>query len=174
MAVAAYLPFVVSGHFAMFHHVWPVSAGSLPALLIGHLTNFDWPLRLVQAVVVAGGTGLASRHLRRTPELAIVLAPMVTTALRVFTDPLSFDYYWTSAGLLAVLALAISPLRTNVVATDARLLLLFYVGWFAVAVNQELPGAFAVLCLIGSCTLDVGKHARPVAGRVPGQSAVTA
>jgi hypothetical protein len=106
VAVAAlgYLPFVLSGQFGMFGHVWPVATGTLPHLL--GLREVTWAARLAQAVVVAGGCALVAHRLRGRP-MAIAAAPAAAALLRVATDPLVFDYYWlpVSAGVVLLVAL---------------------------------------------------------------------
>ncbi len=153
-----YLPFVLSGHFMLFAHIWPVTSTTLLGHLAPSLTTFDWRLRLAQAAVVAGGTAWAALGVRRRPQLAIALVPLTTVLLRILTDPLQLDYYWTAVGVLAVAALAASPQRRNVLSTDVRLIALVYFSFAAVASHLQIAGDISSLVLIASLITGRGRQ----------------
>lgn len=105
-AALGYLPFVLSGQFGMFGHVWTVAKGTLPDLLGLH--EVTWAARLGQAVVVAGGCALVACLLRGRP-IAMAAAPLAAALLRVATDPLVFKYYWVPVAVGSVLVVALLP-----------------------------------------------------------------
>jgi hypothetical protein len=143
VAVLGYLPFVVSGEFGMFGHVWPVEPGTLPHLL--GLREVTWGARAGQAIVVAGGCALAARLLRgRT--VAFAAAPAVAALLRVVTDPLVFDYYWLPVSVGAVLMVALLPdglPRWR----QALVVVIAYLTMLAATTDQAAIGA--AVCLAG-------------------------
>jgi hypothetical protein len=106
VALAGYLPFVLSGPFGMFGHVWPVRNGTLPHLL--GLSEMSWTARLGQAAVVAGGCALVA-VLLRGKLVAVAAAPLAACLLRVVTDPLVFKYYWVPVAVGSVLLVALLP-----------------------------------------------------------------
>ena len=110
VAVAAllYLPFELSGHFALFDYRWPIGAYSLVHLVAPHLHQMTWELRLVQAAAVTVGTGCAALLLRRR-QASPTVAVLVAAVLRVGTDPVQLNYYWTSAGVTAIAIVATVP-----------------------------------------------------------------
>ncbi len=167
---ALYLPFALTGHFHLLDFRWQVEPHSLVSLLMPVGASFGWPQRLVQAVVVAGGTAGVALWLRRRPDLALVLAPMVATALRVASDPRRFDYYWLPIEVLSAMAVVLAPLATTRLGIARRTLLLCYVAWAAVAVSQGWLGALLVVVLIAA------HAARPTftaSGRARAASAAT-
>jgi hypothetical protein len=109
VGASAYVPFVLTGQFHMFAHRWPVESGTLVHLLDPGMTSATWFIRLVQAVVVAGGTAVIALRTRATPY-ATVAAPLAAILLRIGTDPLRMDYYWAPAAA-ASLGLLIVALR---------------------------------------------------------------
>ncbi|BEL06508.1 hypothetical protein Q0Z83_046990 [Actinoplanes sichuanensis] len=106
IAVVGYLPFVLSGRFEMFGHVWPVDPGTLPYLL--GLREVTWATRLGQAVLVAGGCAVVAGLLRGR-LIAVAAAPAAVGLLRVVTDPLAFGYYWLPVAVGSVLLVALLP-----------------------------------------------------------------
>ncbi|GLX99938.1 hypothetical protein [Actinoplanes sp. NBRC 101535] len=106
IGVAAYLPFVATGRFRMFAHVWPIADHTLAALLLPAAETVTWPMRLVQGVLVAGCcAGIALR--RRDGVQALTAAALV----RAGTDPVALRYYWTPVAVCTVLLLATIPGR---------------------------------------------------------------
>ncbi|RZU52249.1 hypothetical protein EV385_4097 [Krasilnikovia cinnamomea] len=143
IAVLGYLPFVLSGEFGMFGHVWPVGAGTLPELLGMH--EVTWTARLGQAVVVGGGCALVA-YLLRGRLVVVAAAPLAAALLRVITDPMSFDYYWLPVSVGTVLLVALMPddLPTW------RQVLLAVVGYAAVVGAAIGPAPLvALVCLVG-------------------------
>jgi len=56
VAALLYLPFVVTGHFAMGGYRWQIASQTLLGHVFAPGTSFGWPLRLAQgAVAVAIG-----------------------------------------------------------------------------------------------------------------------
>lgn len=106
LGVGWYLPFVLSGHFAMFEYRWGVSGASIVALL--GVTDAGWWLRPVQAAVVALGVAGVAWLMRRSPA-AVAAAPMAVGLLRVGTDPVTYTYYWYPVAVASLLLVAISP-----------------------------------------------------------------
>jgi hypothetical protein len=135
VTAAVYGPFVLTGHFALGDHVWPVGRLSLVHLLDPSLTTFPWAGRLLQGAAVAGGCAVIALALRARPE-GVVLAPLMAAVLRRLTDPLSFDYYWVPVATAAVIALA-------VVGTTHRralpLAAVAYLSWLAMALSGSVP-----------------------------------
>ncbi|GAA2683607.1 hypothetical protein Apa02nite_000240 [Actinoplanes palleronii] len=105
--VAAYLPFVLSGHFGMFHHVWTVDPDTLVHLLLPDLVAVTWPLRLVQAVLVAGGCAAVAYRFRGQ-RVVWAAAPAAALLIRLVSDPVSLRYYWgpVAVATVGVFALA--------------------------------------------------------------------
>lgn len=148
LGAALYLPFAATGHFQLFAYRWPIRSGTLISYLAPHLTELTWPLRVVQAVIVAGGTALVAVQLRGHRS-AVTLAPIVTVLLRVLTDPQKFSYYWLPVAVLAILTLAQSPITGSRLGTDLRLLALVYVPWAATSLPAPVLGVTAMLLLVG-------------------------
>jgi hypothetical protein len=93
VAAVLFLPFVVTGHFAMGSYDWVVMGRSLLGHVVAPGTSFGWPLRLAQGgLAVAAGVGVA-RAVRRSPH-ALWLVPLVIVLVRVALDPLDSGYYF--------------------------------------------------------------------------------
>jgi hypothetical protein len=140
LGMAVYLPFVAAGRFGMFGHVWPVADGTIAGMLgLGHVT---WPVRVAQAVVIAGGCGWVAWRWRGRP-FVIAAAPATAALLRVATDPVDLRYYWGPVAVTTVLALARAPGRrwwTGAV--------LGYLALLAASLGQPLAGAVACLAVL--------------------------
>lgn len=91
-ASALFLPFVLSGQFAMFRFHWQVQPPSPLSLLLPQGTPFGWPLRLVQGLLAVGAGVAVSRLLRHSPH-ALWAAPLAIVVTRLQLDPLLFTYY---------------------------------------------------------------------------------
>ncbi|MEU4157393.1 hypothetical protein [Actinoplanes sp. NPDC026670] len=148
IAVVGYVPFVVSGRFEMFGHVWPVDPGTLPYLL--GLREVTWATRLGQAVIVAGGCA-AVAWLLRGRLVAVAAAPAAAGLLRVVTDPLAFGYYWLPVAVGSVLLVALLPddlaiWRKSLVAAAG------YVTVMGVAIGHATAGALLAMagCLVAA------------------------
>ncbi|MEU4241728.1 hypothetical protein [Actinoplanes sp. NPDC026619] len=121
LGVAGYLPFVLTGHFAMFRLHWGISAGTLPSLL--GVTDVTWATRLVQGAMVAGGVALIARHCRPDPR-AVAIVPLAAGLLRVATDPVYYTYYWFPVAVASVLLIAVDRRRPLIAVALGYLVLL--------------------------------------------------
>jgi hypothetical protein len=92
-AVAGYLPFLVTGHFAMFGLDWGILSNTLIARLFPHTTQFGWPLRLLQGTA-AGLAGAAVAGALGPRRDLIWLGPLAVLVVRLLLDPLLLSYYW--------------------------------------------------------------------------------
>ena len=106
-AVAAcfYLPFVLTGSFAMFDMTWTVWPESLIGVLTGqhHLT---WGMRMTQTVLVSGVAAAVAYRLRDSKHL-VWAVPLTVACTRLCTDPALWDYYWGIATVPALSGLAV-------------------------------------------------------------------
>jgi len=117
VAACWYLPFALSGRFAMGSMSWPM----WPHTLVGTLTGGyeeTWTLRLLQAVVAAGAGAAICARLRGTP-CAVWSGPLTVIVVRLFTDPTFYRYYWAIPATLAVAA-AGATLTTAITAVVTR------------------------------------------------------
>ncbi|GIF20322.1 hypothetical protein BJ973_001772 [Actinoplanes tereljensis] len=136
--VGSYLPFVLTGHFAMFELHWAVGAGTLWSPLISEVT---WVTRLVQAVVVSGGVALIALRSRRDPR-AVALVPLSVAVLRVVTDPVQFPYYWFPVAVASILLFAVDrrrPLSAGAIG---------YLALLAESADLTVAGSLGCLALI--------------------------
>jgi hypothetical protein len=139
LGVAAYLPFVLTGHFAMFELRWDVDAGTIPALLGIH--DVSWWLRPVQAAVVAAVVALTAWRLRAEP-VAVAAVPLVAALLRIATDPVVHPYYWYPVAAASLLLLAMIP-------AGPRWLLAAGLGLLALlGESADWPVAAPIGCLV--------------------------
>jgi hypothetical protein len=147
LGAGSYLPFVLTGHFAMFEMHWAVSAGTLWS---AHVSEVTWVTRLVQAVVVAGGAALIALRCRRDPR-AVALVPLAVAVLRVATDPVHFPYYWFPVAVAAILLFAVDRRRPLLAGAIGYLALLAESGNFTVA------GSLGCLVLIVGTLVKTGE-----------------
>jgi len=99
--VAPYLPFVATGHFALFEHRWPFITDSMVGHLMHRGTAVTWPWRLAQgAFTIAVGT-LVVQALRSRRDV-VWLAPFAIQVARLLLDPLQLSYYWIPLLVLSV------------------------------------------------------------------------
>jgi len=163
-----YLPFALTGHFAMFSQQWMIFPDSAMHLLWPGRTVVGWPLRFGQAVVVLAGTALVALRSRSTSQV-LLAAPLAAALLRVITDPQTYDYYWISVAVLVVLWSALSPEPT----TPLRwlgLIGLCYLPWAMTAsgprlIGPEWVGALISLALMCWLTRPERSSAAPATGR---------
>lgn len=150
LSVCWYLPFVLTGHFAMVHYRWGISDGTLPHLLAPGLLEVTWPVRLLQGAVVAAGCGLVAWRCR-DDRLVLAAAPLSAALLRVATDPKNFTYYWFPVAVATILALAVVP------ATQPRRRLPAAVLAYLVLLAGSAPTSWtavgAIVCLLVLCGL---------------------
>jgi hypothetical protein len=105
-----YLPFVVTGEFAMGGYHWLMASHSLLGQIFGPGTEFGWPLRLAQgALSVAVGVTVA-RVARRSAH-ALWLVPMSVVLARLALDPVDHLYYFDGVQAAALVALALVAAR---------------------------------------------------------------
>jgi hypothetical protein len=146
ISVGCYLPFALSGHFAMFERTWGVADGTLIHFLAPGLHELTWWLRILQGAVVAAGCGLfAWRY--RDRRLTIATAPACAALLRVATDPLNFSYYWFPVAVATLLMLALMPDSEP----RYRQVLAVVLGYLAVlseATRWTVPGVLACLATL--------------------------
>jgi hypothetical protein len=105
-AGALFLPFVLSGDFAMGSYRWQVSEESLVSLFVAPGTPVGWPLRLAQgALALAAGIAL-SRRARLTSH-SLWAVPAVIVLVRLLLDPLGSGYYYVGLEAPALVGLAL-------------------------------------------------------------------
>jgi hypothetical protein len=140
LGAACYLPFVLTGHFAMFTLRWSTSGDTLAGLAgIGEVT---WWVRLAQGVVVAGGVALIARW-RRADPLAAGIVPLAATLLRIVTDPVSHQYYWYPVAVASLLLFAMAPAGRVIGAG-----VLGYLALLAESANLTVPGPLICLAVL--------------------------
>ncbi|BCJ40611.1 hypothetical protein GCM10010168_74010 [Actinoplanes ianthinogenes] len=165
IGVAGYLPFVAAGHFGMFRHVWLVDPDSLVHLLLPDLATVSWPLRLVQAVVVAGGCAAVAWRFR-AQRVVWAAAPATALLVRMFVDPVTLRYYWGPVAVASTLVFAL----VSAAERPHRQLLALLLGYLAVCAGlatRQVPGAAACLIvLIALLVAGVRKPSRSAAGVV--------
>lgn len=104
--VAPYLPFVATGHFALFDHRWPFITDSMVGHFMHRGTAVTWPWRLAQgAFTVAVGT-VVVQALRSRRE-AVWLAPFAIQVARLLLDPLQLAYYWIPLLVLSIVGIGL-------------------------------------------------------------------
>lgn len=114
VALALYLPFVLSGPFAMFDHEWFLVRDTVVGMLLPKGTPFGWPLRVLQAagtVLVASAVALALRGRSGTRRDGVWLVPLTAQLTRLLLDPLDLGYYWFPVLALGLLGIGLLPGR---------------------------------------------------------------
>jgi len=107
-----YLPFVVSGNFQLFDHVWPVVQGTPLNHLFPKLTEVTWQVRVLQAAASTGACTLAVLTLRRS--IAVVwMAPLAAVLVRFVFDPYIIDYYWIAVTVLTFAGICLLSKRST-------------------------------------------------------------
>ncbi|AEV86322.1 hypothetical protein ACWT_5304 [Actinoplanes sp. SE50] len=161
--IATYLPFVLAGHFAMFRHVWHVDNDTLVKILLPGMPDVTWEMRLIQAVLVAGGCAAVAWWCRGQ-RLAYAVAPATALLVRVFSDPVTLRYYWGPIAVATVLAFILveQPRR------QALALLLGYAAAFAALATRQVTGSAACLVLLVALV-----SVRPVARARPADTLLT-
>ncbi len=146
LSIGCYLPFVLTGHFAMFHLRWNVSEGTLIHFLAPGLEELPWPIRLLQGAIIAAGCGLVAWRCR-DERMVIAVAPLTAALLRVATDPMEAGYYWVPVAAMTILALAAIPATEP---RDRRVLAvgLAYVAFLAQSTRWTLPGSIVCIGLL--------------------------
>jgi hypothetical protein len=104
LPVASLLPFVLSGHFGMFHYAWFTRTG-VPRLVFGSDYPFTWPLRVAEGAIVCALVFPLARAVRRFHE-AVWLVPAAAALCRIALDPIDFGYYWNAPLVAAVIGAA--------------------------------------------------------------------
>ena len=100
---ALYLPFVLTGEFALFHHAWPLGNSSLAHLVWPAADEFTWYMRAVQGGLASGSCAAVVLLLRRRSHIQVVwLAPAAAVLGRLLLDPTMFGYYLVPVCLAAM------------------------------------------------------------------------
>jgi hypothetical protein len=99
-AAALYLPFALTGHFAMFEYVWPIDNDSLWHHVSPGRLTFVWWMRVAQGAAAVTVGAVAARWLRTSRHL-MWLVPLAVFDTRLLLDPIAYDYYYVTAQLLA-------------------------------------------------------------------------
>ncbi|WIM93995.1 hypothetical protein ACTOB_005995 [Actinoplanes oblitus] len=164
IGVAGYLPFVAAGHFGMFRHVWNVDPDSLVHLILPDLAAVSWPLRLVQAVLVAGGCAAVAWRCRGQ-RVVHAAAPATALLVRMFVDPVTLQYYWGPVAVATLLAFALSTEGSR---RQLLALLLGYAAVLAGLAGRQVPGAAACLVVLAALLAAGSRRSAPAAaGRAP-------
>lgn len=167
---ALYLPFAVTGHFAVFDYQWPVGDATLAHLLWPHAAWFSWYMRAVQGALAITACAVVVLLLRRRAAVQVVwLAPMAAVLARLLIDPTMFSYYWVPVSFSALVALCC--LRRNAPPSEVvAYLALLYLPVFALA-TLTLTRILLCLAAVGVAVVAARRVDVPVAA--PG-SALTA
>ncbi len=162
IGVGAYLPFVFSGHFRMFHHQWEVRPGSLVHTFFPAVEYVGWGLRLGQALVVLLACGYLAWRFRGNP-LIVVLAPLAAAILRVATDPVQLNYYWVPAGTAAIALVIMVPAGTAWTRMRLQVLAVLYLCWVGLSIGMTTVLGVLGLLLVGAVLVRSTRSGRGVA-----------
>jgi hypothetical protein len=110
VAVLLYLPFVVSGHFAMGRYRWEIASQSLLGHVFAPGTAFGWPLRVAQGAGVLA-IGVIAARLGRGSAHAVWFVPMSVVLVRLVLDPQQHGYYFDGVQATALVALTLVAAR---------------------------------------------------------------
>jgi hypothetical protein len=110
IAVVLYLPFVVSGHFAMAGYRWSIASQSLLGHVFAPGTAFGWALRLAQGAAVLVIAVIVARLGRRSVHAAW-LVPAAIVLARLALDPQAHGYYFDGVQATALVALTLVAAR---------------------------------------------------------------
>jgi hypothetical protein len=105
-----YLPFVVTGHFAMGGYRWQIASQSLLGHVFAPGTPFGWPWRLAQGAVAVAAGVLVARLGRRSAHV-LWLMPLSIVLVRLALDPRDHGYYFDGVQSIALIALALVAAR---------------------------------------------------------------
>ncbi|HEY8705475.1 MAG TPA: hypothetical protein VIL98_12020 [Gaiellaceae bacterium] len=105
-----YLPFVLTGHFAMVGYHWQIASQSLLGQVFAQGTQFGWPLRLAQGALALAAGVIVARVARRSAH-ALWLVPMSVVLARLAFDPVDHLYYFDGVQAAALVALALVAAR---------------------------------------------------------------
>jgi hypothetical protein len=155
LSVACYLPYVLTGHFAMFRYRWGVAPGTAASLF--GLTEAGWWLRPVQGLVVVVGVAVIAWRMRGR-RIAIAAVPLAAALLRVATDPVAQPYYWYPAAVASLLLVAMARRWLLAVAPAYAVLLGASVSW---------PLAAGPACLVLLLAVTARRSTAPVAAFSP-------
>ncbi len=107
-ATLVYLPFVLSGHFTLFAHRWPVFRGAVVSLVLPEGSPVGWAPRVLQAAATVLVAAVVAYRTRHTPD-AVWLVPLAAQLVRLLLDPLDLGYYWLPVLLLGLAGVAMVP-----------------------------------------------------------------
>jgi hypothetical protein len=140
-----YLPFVATGHFAMFGYHWRISSLSLYPRIWPGMVTFPWTLRLAQAAL-ALAAGVAVALAGRRADYGILLVPFAILCVRLLLDPVLWTYYWIAPATVALLALAAFVVgRRWILSAFAALIIVWL--WFSDRFPVQTAIAFVVLVI---------------------------
>jgi hypothetical protein len=157
-AGACYLPFVVTGHFALFEHQWPIVPGTLVHLIWPHAATFGWLPRVAQAALSVAFGAVVGLAARRSPY-AVWLVPLVIVLVRLTFDPTDFAYYWVAAQVVLLAGVA-------TIDTHKRLALALYVAaaWCVSTSWGPWRLADTLTALVLACVITVNEHRSRLSG----------
>lgn len=117
---ALFGPFFVVGTARTGDYVWHVNPAA-PIAVLGGYERVGWAFRIVQgttAVVVGAAGGFVAR--RRVSMSAVLAVLLLTLAVRLALDPLSFaDYYYVSARFIGIWLSAVLIAERRIAAVPA-------------------------------------------------------
>lgn len=169
IVAVCYGPFIVFGHFEMFHGSWQIEHDAPLNLLFHDGTGFTWQLRFFQAAF-ALIVGLAVLVRTRGQSSAVWLVPAAVIAARLLVDPRNIAYYYPPVLVCILLGLwASSRLSTfgNSLVTGA----LMVVATFSFAITSGVVASvWVTLFCCGVIALAVRYGSSQVrSGRQQGQ-----
>lgn len=136
---APYLPFVATGHFRLFAHVWPIVTTSFVHLVWPAAQDFSWQMRLFEAGASCVAGALVVRLVGRRNDV-LWLAPTAIMLVRLLLDPMNLPYYWTAVSVLMLAGLAMTDRRSSPTRV-ANVLALILVPHLLVQYSPFKPGS---------------------------------
>ncbi|GAA3631283.1 hypothetical protein GCM10022223_56650 [Kineosporia mesophila] len=109
-AIACYLPFAATGHFAMFELSWPVVRDTLWGQLLPGELRMGWLARLLQGLF-AGLAGCALALVLGRRHQLLWLGPLSVILVRLVLDPMILGYYWYAALVILAVGSGLSTTR---------------------------------------------------------------
>jgi hypothetical protein len=155
-ASLCYVPFVLSGHFAMFQHKWPIVTGTFVHWLMPHTATFGWLPRLAQSsLAVAAGAAVAIAVRRRAN--AVWLVPLMIVLVRLMLDPTDFVYYWVAAQVAVLAGAATLEPRQRL-----KFVLFLATAWFTSATWGPFEMPDTVLAIVTTILLTIVECRSPL------------
>jgi len=158
VGAAWYLPFVLSGHFALFDHRWRISPNSVLMQTFGMSGEQSWMIRLVQAVgCLAVCSGIVLRL--RPRASAVWLAPLGAMLTRLVFDAYVLDYHWFSVSVLPLVGLCLFAGHAREWLQGCCVLALAYLPYVDFQLSWRL---LVSLLLVAVAVVVSGRPRRPV------------